>query len=58
MSLADELLADLESDDDDVPEEPVAEQLIPSSISSKITEKGYSCFVYFNFQNLNIFTFL
>ncbi|XP_011494590.1 PREDICTED: U4/U6 small nuclear ribonucleoprotein Prp31 [Ceratosolen solmsi marchali] len=39
MSLADELLADLEDDTDDVFEEPVPEQLIPTSLSSKITEK-------------------
>lgn len=42
MSLADELLADLEDDSDDIePEEPVlAEQLIPTSLANKITEKG------------------
>jgi hypothetical protein len=40
MSLADELLADLEDDTDDVFEEPEPEQLLPTSLSSKITEKG------------------
>ncbi|OXU19250.1 hypothetical protein TSAR_014024 [Trichomalopsis sarcophagae] len=41
MSLADELLADLEDDaDDKEPEEQVvAEQLIPTSLTNKITEK-------------------
>ncbi|XP_058800288.1 U4/U6 small nuclear ribonucleoprotein Prp31 [Phymastichus coffea] len=38
MSLADELLADLESDDDITPDEPQPEQPFPTSIASKLTE--------------------
>lgn len=42
MSLADELLADLEDDTDNmVPEEPmVVEQLIPTSLVNKIEKQG------------------
>lgn len=39
MSLADELLADLESDDDVAPDEP-PEQPFPTTIPSKLTESG------------------
>ena len=39
MSLADKLMADLDSDDDNMPEKPAMEQLIPTSMSSKVTEK-------------------
>ena len=45
MSLADELLADLEDDTDVVEEEPEEEILQPSS--AKITEKGYTFYFLF-----------